>query len=188
MCIQPTHEDSIDPSASKGGRMKQLMVMLRTLPTNYKLWGSRLSDVTFVISSLGFIQTKIPTNMDTSEIACAGHSLGAFTTAIISGTNVPFAGTNFATTTTDPRVKAGILLSPQGVRQTEQGLGFDSQQSWHDMNIPALFITGTRDNNQVQQLSTKMRRVSICSSRFQISRYSRRGFASHFRRAQRRNG
>lgn len=148
ICVQPTHEDAVDMSASRGSRLRQMLATLRSLPTNYKLWASRFSDISFVVSSLPFIQSQIPTNMNSNEIACAGHSLGAFTTAVLAGASVPLPGKNYASTTADGRVKAAILLSPQGVQHSDGDFGFDSERSWQELHVPALFITGTLDNTQ----------------------------------------
>jgi predicted dienelactone hydrolase len=77
--------------------------------------------------------------MDVERIGVGGHSMGAFTADAIAGAlvNLPnHPATNFA----DARVKAVVLLSPQG--PGEFGL---VDHSWDHVKLPLLSMTGSLD-------------------------------------------
>jgi hypothetical protein len=40
------------------------------------------------------------------------------------------------------------MLSPQGVRHSKDEFGFENDQAWTELKIPALFMTGTRDTTK----------------------------------------
>src|SRR5437868_2854129 len=83
--------------------------------------------------------------MEHAKIGVGGHSYGAMTTMEIAGMKHFLGGQTIALA--DPRVKAGVALSPQGVGAA-RGL---TQESWRDVRIPMLYMTGTRDRTIEEQ-------------------------------------
>jgi predicted dienelactone hydrolase len=105
-------------------------------------WTARAHEVAFVIDSLDALEQKYPElagKMMKDHVAVAGHSLGAFTAMLAAGT------IDYKTTPPlrlgDSRVKALLALSPQGI-SGDLGLTADS---WKELKIPAMFITGSLD-------------------------------------------
>jgi predicted dienelactone hydrolase len=145
VCIQPTHEDSlqlVDPS--KG--LMHAATMKSWVPNNPQLWNGRVSDVSLIIDNLSAIERKLPVGIDAGKIACAGHSLGAFTSALIGGAEPPEPDKR--KDCRDERVKAVVLFSPQGIRSSASDFGFDNEAAWRHMDLPVLFMTGTLDTTK----------------------------------------
>jgi predicted dienelactone hydrolase len=104
-------------------------------------WRDRAADISLVIDSLDELEQRFPElkgKMDHAKIGVGGHSYGAFTTMLVSGTRT-FSTPPLAVR--DPRVKAGVAMSPQGVSEN-RGLTADS---WRDVTIPMLYMTGSQD-------------------------------------------
>ena len=105
-------------------------------------WRNRARDISFIIDSLDALETKYPElqgKMDHAKIGVGGHSYGAMTTMELAGMKHFLGGQTISLA--DPRVKAGVAMSPQGVGAA-RGL---TQESWRDVRIPMLYMTGTRD-------------------------------------------
>jgi predicted dienelactone hydrolase len=140
--LQPTHEDSTVQRRNAGEEDINFLVAVRDALKKPALWQSRPKDISFVLDSLPVLQKRIPAlsgKMDVERIGVGGHSMGAFTADAIAGAlvNLPsHPATNFA----DPRVKAVVLLSPQG--PGEFGL---ADHSWDHVNLPLLSMTGSLD-------------------------------------------
>ncbi len=79
--------------------------------------------------------------IDPARIGMSGHSFGAVATQAICGE--AWGGYSFA----DPRVKAGIALSPSPARDGEA-------RSFAAMTMPMLLITGTQDGNELGDTRT----------------------------------
>jgi len=104
-------------------------------------WRDRVRDVTLIIDSLNDIEKNYPElagKMDHARIGVGGHSYGAFTAMLVGGAKT-FSTPPLALG--DPRVKAILAMSPQGVA-ANRGL---TAESWRDVRIPAMFMTGSRD-------------------------------------------
>jgi predicted dienelactone hydrolase len=104
-------------------------------------WRDRVRDVTLIIDSLNDLEKNYPElvgRMDHARIGVGGHSYGAFT-AMLAGGAKTFSTPPLALG--DPRVKAIIAMSPQGV-SANRGL---TAESWRDVRVPAMFMTGSRD-------------------------------------------
>jgi Ca2+-binding RTX toxin-like protein len=90
---------------------------------------------------------------DASRAAIAGHSLGAFTAALLAGAqsfkpglDAVDPGNEFGLSEiADPRFAEAILLSPQGALGAGTTFGF-TEDSWDNVTIPVLTVTGTEDN------------------------------------------
>jgi predicted dienelactone hydrolase len=104
-------------------------------------WRDRVRDVTVVIDSLNDLEKNYPElagKMDHTRIGVGGHSYGAFT-AMLAGGAKTFSTPPLALG--DPRVKAILAMSPQGIA-ANRGL---TAESWRDVRVPAMFMTGSRD-------------------------------------------
>lgn len=104
------------------------------------LWRDRVRDVTFTLDSLASLAERYPElqgKIDATRIGVAGHARGAVTALMLGGLRT-FPG---AVTFADPRVKAVAAMSPAGPQQA-WGL---TDESFAEVRVPALFVTGTRD-------------------------------------------
>jgi predicted dienelactone hydrolase len=105
-------------------------------------WRNRVRDITLIIDSLDALEDKYPElrgKMDHTRIGVGGHSYGAFTAMELAGMKTMQNGA--ALKLGDARVKAAIVMSPQGIG-TVPGITADS---WLDVKIPMLYMTGTLD-------------------------------------------
>ncbi len=123
-------------------------------------WRDRAADISLVIDSLGDLETRFPElrgKIDHTKIGVAGHSYGAFTTMLVSGSKT------FSTpplSPGDPRVTAAIAMSPQGVSST-RGL---TAESWHDVKVPMLYMTGSRDMGVGKEEDPAWRKTAFTDS------------------------
>lgn len=146
--LQPTHEDSTPQRKNSGEEDANLLRAVRDALNKPELWESRPKDVSFLLNSLPVLQERIPGlvgRLDTAHIGVGGHSMGAFTADAIVGARVDLPnhpGTSFA----DSRVKAAVLLSPQG--PGEFGL---TEHSWDHVAVPLLSMTGSLDSGANRQ-------------------------------------
>jgi dienelactone hydrolase len=104
-------------------------------------WRDRVRDVTLILDSLNDLEKSYPElagKMDHARIGVGGHSYGAFT-AMLTGGAKTFSNPPLAPG--DGRVKAIVAMSPQGIA-ANRGLTADS---WKDLRVPTMFMTGTRD-------------------------------------------
>jgi|HubBroStandDraft_6_1064221.scaffolds.fasta_scaffold18765_5 predicted dienelactone hydrolase len=140
--LQPTHDDSTVQRRNAGEEDINFLVAVRDALKKPALWQSRPRDISFVLDSLPVLQKRVPAlsgKMDVEHIGVGGHSMGAFTADAIAGALVDLPNhpaTNFA----DSRVKAVVLLSPQG--PGEFGL---ADHSWDHVALPLLSMTGSLD-------------------------------------------
>jgi predicted dienelactone hydrolase len=89
--------------------------------------------------------------LDLERVGVMGHSFGAYTTLVVCGARPaldwltpPVApGKGLGPDLSDPRVAAGVALSPQG-----PGEPFFLETSYASVKKPLLGITGSRDNQQ----------------------------------------
>ena len=119
-------------------------------------WRDRVRDVTLIIDSLGDLEKSYPElagKMDHARIGVGGHSYGAFTAMLTAGTKT-FSQTPLALG--DRRVKAIVAMSPQGIA-ANRGLTADS---WRDLHVPAMFMTGTRDFGATESEGPDWRRAA----------------------------
>ena len=104
------------------------------------LWRDRARDVSLVLDNLTQLAERYPElagKIDANRIAVAGHGRGAMTALMLGGLRT-FPGAN---TYADPRVKAVVAMSPAG---PNDAWGF-TNDSFAEIRIPALYLTGTRD-------------------------------------------
>jgi len=140
--LQPTHDDSVSQRRSSGESEVHFLSGVRDALKNPAFWQSRPEDISFLLDSLSALQNRIPElagKLDEQHIGVGGHSMGAFTADAIAGARVDLPqhpGTSFA----DSRVRAALLLSPQG--PGEFGL---NDHSWDLISIPFMSMTGSLD-------------------------------------------
>ncbi len=97
-------------------------------------WQGRVSDVRLIIGSLSHLVVQYPElkdRLDETRVGVGGHAYGALTALMTAGV----AGT------ADARVKAVEAMSPPGPLP-ERGL---TASSFASLDVPALFLTGSRD-------------------------------------------
>lgn len=105
-------------------------------------WRNRVRDVVFAIDSLQQLEQTYPElagRIDRERVVVGGHSYGAFTALLLGGMTPFLQGTPLRMS--DPRVKAVMAMSPQGPAER---LGLTAE-SWRDVKVPVLFLTGSRD-------------------------------------------
>jgi predicted dienelactone hydrolase len=140
--LQPTHDDSTVGRRNAGEEDISFLKAVREALKKPALWQSRPQDISFVLDSLPGFEKRVRAlagKMDAEHIGVGGHSMGAFTADAIAGALVNLPGhpaTNFG----DARVKAVLLLSPQG--PGEFGL---TDHSWDRLTLPLLSMTGSLD-------------------------------------------
>jgi predicted dienelactone hydrolase len=135
VCIHPSHADSMQDSGYRG--------TLRQAISDPDAWRNRPKDVSFVIDSLSQIEKLAPAlkgRLDRTHIGVGGHSFGAYTAVAIGGATVTMPGAKTAQSFADKRVRAIIILSPQG--EGEMGL---TSASWPNIRVPMLAMYGSRD-------------------------------------------
>ncbi len=116
----------------------------------------RVADIQFLLSNAAALAAGLTGySVNLADPTIAGHSMGAFTTALLTGATSALpeiagltAGNSYGLmTVADARFKQAILLSPQGVAPT---FGFTAD-SWSNQIVPAITITGTLDSGADQQ-------------------------------------
>jgi predicted dienelactone hydrolase len=123
-------------------------------------WRDRAEDISLVIDSLADLEVRFPElrgKMDRTKIGVGGHSYGAFTTMLVAGTKT-FSNPPLALV--DRRVKAAIAMSPQGVSAL-RGL---TTESWRDVSIPLLYMTGSQDNGLTKEEDPAWRRTAFANT------------------------
>ncbi len=137
--IHPTHSDSLeywDQQGDKADWSKQSM-------WDEERWTSRPRDISFIIDSLPEIGQKFPalrSKLDPSQIAVAGHSFGANTAQLIGGARLKLEGEDRLVSFRDSRVKGIVALSAAG-----RGWVGMQDESWDELRLPMLSVTGTKD-------------------------------------------
>ena len=143
--IKPAHSDS--------GRLQQSNVERAWRDQTPGDWRNRADDVKAILDGLDRIEESYPElkgKVDREKIGVGGHSYGAFTAMLIGGARTFPGGVSYK----DPRVKATVAMSPQGPSETF-GL---TEESWKDVTVPALFMTGTMDRGMSDNETPEWRR------------------------------
>ena len=109
-------------------------------------------DASFVLARLAEIEAAFPElagRLDAARVAVAGHSFGSYTVTSTAGAKVNLSaavpsarGLSFS----DPRPKAFLALSPQGVGR----FGWEAD-SWDPIARPYMSITGSCDTSAGEQ-------------------------------------
>lgn len=123
-------------------------------------WRDRAADVKLVIDSLNELERLFPElqgKMDHARIGVSGHSYGAFTALLVAGMRT---FSNPALQLADPRVRAAVIMSPPGVAANRG----TTAQSWTDLRIPVMFMTGTNDRGVGESEDANWRKQSFDNS------------------------
>ena len=142
--IQPTHLSS-----------KTLSLDPKTHPDAPLFWRSRVEDMRFIIDQLEQIEASFPAikgRLDRSAIAVAGHSLGGHTAGMLLGARLTDEEGKVVDLL-EPRIKAGILLTPPGNGNGGKDLSAYAAEnmpvfrspSFAEMTTPALVVVGDAD-------------------------------------------
>ncbi len=106
----------------------------------------------FVLTQAATLVGRLPPGYtaDLSAPVAAGHSNGAFTSAVLGGLTTGLADYDLQpgnpyglTSVTDARFTAMVLISPQGQDTSWAGL---EQSAWANISIPTLIVTGDEDD------------------------------------------
>ena len=146
--IKPAHSDS--------GRLQRGNVEQAWRDQTPGNWRDRVRDIVAIIDGLDRIEESYPElkgKIDRARIGVGGHSYGAFTAMLIGGARTFPGATSYA----DPRVKAIVAMSPQGPSETF-GL---TTESWANVTVPALFMTGTLDRGMSDDETPEWRRQAF---------------------------
>lgn len=113
---------------------------------------TRTQDVQFVLDKIQQLQQlgeSFGTIVDMERIGVAGHDLGALTALLMAGQIPPDGGPML----TDHRIKAILAMSPPVQRKS----GFAS--IYGAVDVPACFITGTKDDGIIGTTTARERRI-----------------------------
>lgn len=120
-------------------------------------WRDRELDVKLVLDSLDELERQFPElrgKMDHSRIGVGGHSYGALTAMLIIGVRT---FSNPPLSLADSRVRAAVVMSPQGTA-ANRGL---TEQSWSDVHIPVMYMTGSLDRGATEAETPEWRKQAF---------------------------
>ncbi len=123
-----------------GKGIAMAMANLRKAQGDPAIWRERPRDLRFILDQFAVLEQQAPAiagRLDTSRIAVAGHSLGAYTALALGGLRptLPEGPVDLA----DPRPRAFVVMSPQGSG------GFQQPGAWAAITRPVLLLSGTED-------------------------------------------
>jgi predicted dienelactone hydrolase len=130
----------VKPRHADGGRAGERPLLTEITDQTTANWRDRARDITFILDSLAALTQKYPElegKIDATKVGVAGHQYGAHTAALVAGTRTFPGAVSYA----DARVKAAVLMSPQG---SDASLGL-TPESWSELRVPVLFMTGSLD-------------------------------------------
>jgi predicted dienelactone hydrolase len=141
-----------DDSVWKDKPIAERMAALRNAANlaNFRL---RVEDIKAVLDQLDAWNTDeshaLSKRLDLKHVGMSGHSFGAVTTQAVSGQTFPAIGQSL----TDARITAAVMMSPSVPRK-----GGDVKQSFGQVKIPWMLLTGTKDNAPIGDIDAKARR------------------------------
>ena len=160
--IHPTHSDSLSLRRQRGDDLSGLRADPERLRRSVDIV-DRLADISLILDSLDKIEAKVPRlrngeegRIDRERIGMAGHSAGAYTTQVAYGTTIraPRRGAP-SRDLSDPRIKAAILISGQGL--TNRSL---TEDSWKNIRGPMMVYAGSLDVSGISNETAESRRHS----------------------------
>jgi predicted dienelactone hydrolase len=146
--IKPAHSDS--------GKLQSSSALEAWRDQTPADWRNRVRDIKTILDGLDRVEENYPElkgKIDRTKIAAGGHSYGAFTAMLLAGAKTFPGAVSYA----DPRVKAIVAMSPQGPSETF-GLTNDS---FSDVRVPVLFMTGTFDRGLADSETPEWRRQAF---------------------------
>lgn len=136
LTLSPYHLDG-------GGMVRGIFNSLRR--GNEGMIQARVDDLKFLLDHLGELDSAVPglaARIDTTRIAAAGHSFGAFSSQQLGGAASVNPENGHRIEGRDPRIRAVLALSPPGPM-----FEVINDMSWRAMDRPMLVTTGTWDVN-----------------------------------------
>ena len=150
----------IKPNHADAGRLQNVRNVVESWESQTpEDWRNRARDVTLIIDSLAQLEQQYPElqgKMDHARLAVGGHSYGAFTALLVAGGTTTTAG-GAPVSYGDNRVKAVVAMSPQGVSES-RGL---TKESFANIGLPVLFMTGSEDRGQREEETPDWRRQAF---------------------------
>lgn len=141
--LVPTYRDSLRHQLGQGRAMGGMRTLLDRVRGDTADFQYRPADCSFLLAALDALIEKVPAlrdRMDRGRVGAGGHSLGAYTTALVGGTKIDLPDGTDRASVRDDRVQALLMLSPQGAGP----LGL-THLSWNDVRIPMMSVTGSKD-------------------------------------------
>ena len=122
-------------------------------PRTPLIWRFRVEDMKRILDQLDLIEDSVPGlkgRLDKNRIAAVGHSFGSQTTAMLLGARIIGADGSLGEDLSDPRIRAGVLLTPAG-RGGADLSAFAAEHypfmnpSYAEMTTQALVVAGDMD-------------------------------------------
>ena len=122
-------------------------------PRTPLIWRFRVEDMKRILDQLDFIEDSVHNlkgRLDRNRIAAVGHSFGSQTTGMLLGARIIGIDGSLGEDMSDPRIKAGVLLTPAG-RGGEDLSPFAAEHypfmnpGYAEMTTPTLVIAGDQD-------------------------------------------
>jgi predicted dienelactone hydrolase len=114
---------------------------------------TRAEDIKFVLDNLERLINEnhsIAVNFDKNQIGVGGYDLGCLASLLVAGQIPSDNGVSLY----DSRIKAVLAMSPP-IRY----VGKSFQEVYDPINVPALFVTGTKDDSIVGPTKANQRRI-----------------------------
>ena len=141
--VQPTHLDS------------RSLGLAPDDPRTPGIWRTRVQDLHAAIDQLEALEAAVPGlsgRLDRSRVAVAGHSWGGQSASMLLGARVLDAAGRPGEDLSDPRVRAGLLLSTTGTGGSDLS-PFAAEHfpfmnpSFDTLTTPTLVVAGDRDTS-----------------------------------------
>ena len=167
--IRPTHADSAKYMKTPGEFIRDPRASAKKLDLQ-----DRVQDLVFILDSLAAIE-KGPLGgggvgenilIDRARIAAAGHSAGALTTMLATGTQARALNKTVASyaagikSIAEPRFKAGVVISGAGLKNKML-----SEDSWNKVLVPLIFFDGSLDTSKASDETPESRKDGFKYSR-----------------------
>jgi dienelactone hydrolase len=153
--IQPTFLDSRTLHPNPKASHQEAVQSYLADPRKLRMWRYRVQDLKHLLDQLDVLEAAVPGlsgRLDRSRIAAAGHSFGAQTAGVLLGARVLEGDARRSEDLSDPRIKAGVLLSAAG-RGGESLSPFAVEhfphlnQQYADLKTPTLVVAGDADTS-----------------------------------------
>ena len=141
--VRMTHGDSVSRLSREQKRQFNSLKDYVTDGGIGRHFFDRIDDVRLVLDQLNKLETTVnglEGKINYQRIGIGGHSYGAYTSQVLAGVTIqhPISGKRQAHR--EERFSAALLLSPQGTG------GMLDEQSWSDVKMPVMVVTGSEDN------------------------------------------
>jgi predicted dienelactone hydrolase len=150
VCVLVQH-----PGSDENIRTKKVRILNDYRESYERNWSSRTraEDFHFVLNCLEQLvesQPQFADKMDMDKIGVGGIDLGALAALLIAGQVPPDYGDSLH----DPRVKAVLAMSPP-----VRAMNISFREIYQSITVPALFITGTKDDSIIGSTKAAHRRI-----------------------------